>query len=153
MMTPLDIQNTKFQSSALGYKKNEVDEFMTDIIKDYEKLYIAYNESKEKISSLNKMLETYKGMEETMKNTLLVAQQSAEQLTRSAKSESESILAEANQKSGEIISRATQRLEELNAQYEKLKKEIRNFVMCSKAEFEVQIKNLDDAQKEIEEIK
>lgn len=150
MMTPLDIQNKKFSNATLGYKKAEVDMFMEEVLNDYEKLYKTANESKEKITSLTKTLETYKGMEDTMKNTLVVAQQSAEQLTKAAKSEAETILAEANQKSHEIISKATQRLDELNSEYERLKKEIKNFVLRAKAEFEVQIKNLDEAQKEIE---
>lgn len=150
MMTPLDIQNKSFSSGTLGYKKAEVDSFMIELLSDYEKLYKANGEAKEKINSLSKMVESYKGMEETMKNTLLVAQQSAEQLTKAAKTEAESILGEANQKSHEIISKATSRLDELNAEYERLKKEIRTFMLKTKAEFEVQIKNLDEAQGEID---
>ena len=150
MMTPLDIQNKSFSSGTLGYKKAEVDSFMAEVLADYEKLYKMNAESKEKVNSLSKMVESYKGMEETMKNTLLVAQQSAEQLTKAAKTEAESILGEANQKSHEIISKATSRLDELNAEYERLKKEIRTFMLKTKAEFEVQIKNLDEAQGEID---
>ena len=62
-----------------------------------------------------------------MKNTLVVAQQSAEQLTKAAKKESDTILGEANQKSKEIISKATSKLDEVNADYEKVKKEFKNF--------------------------
>ena len=152
MMTPLDIQTVKFSNSTLGYKKSEVDSFVAEVLTNYESLYRSVNESAQKISSLSKMIESYKGMEETMKNTLLVAQQSAEQLTKSAKTEAESILGEANQKSHDIIAKATQRLDDLNAEYERLKKEIKNFVLRSKAEFEVQVKNLDEAQREIEEV-
>ncbi len=152
MMTPLDIQTVKFSNSPMGYKKAEVDSFVAEVLTNYESLYRSTNESAQKISSLSKMIESYKGMEETMKNTLLVAQQSAEQLTKSAKTEAESILGEANQKSQEILAKATQRIDELNAEYERLKKEIKNFILRSKAEFEVQVKNLDEAQKEIEEV-
>lgn len=153
MMTPLDIQTVKFSGSTLGYKKSEVDSFVSQVLTDYELLYRTNKELNEKISSLSKMIESYKGMEDTMKNTLIVAQQSAEQLTKSARSESDSILNEANQKSHEIISKATQRLDELNAEYERLKKEIKNFILRSKAEFNVQIKNLDEAQNGIESVK
>ncbi len=151
MMTPLDIQNKVFNKATFGYKKEEVDIFMEELLSNYETLYKSYNESKEKISSLSKMVESYKGMEETMKNTLIVAQQSAEQLTKAAKTEAESILGEANQKSHEIISKATQRIEELNSEYELIKKQMRSFMLKTKAEFEVQIKNLEKSQVEIEE--
>ncbi len=150
MMTPLDIQNKNYSNAPLGYKKTEVDAFMADVLKDYEQLYRASSDSKEKINSLSKMVESYKGLEDTMKNTLVVAQQSAEQLTKAAKTEAESIVAEATQKSQEIINKATARIDELNAEYERLKKEINSFILHSRAEFEVQIKNLDTAKANIE---
>lgn len=151
MMTPLDIQNKVFSKATFGYKKEEVDTFMEEILQNYENLYKSYNESKEKVNSLSKLVESYKGMEETMKNTLVVAQQSAQQLTKAAKTEAESILGEANQKSNEIISKATQRIEDLNSEYEILKKQMRSFMLKTMAEFEVQIKNLEKAKVEIEE--
>ena len=112
MMTPLDIQTVKFSNSTLGYKKSEVDSFFSEVLTNYEFLYRTAKESEEKIKSLSKMVESYKGMEETMKNTLLVAQQSAEQLTKSARAEADSIVGEANQKSREIIAKATEVLAE-----------------------------------------
>ena len=151
MMTPLDIQTKVFSKAALGYKKEEVDAFMEELLGNYEELYKSYNETKEKLKSISKTLESYKGMEETMKNTLIVAQQSAEQLTKAARTEAEAILGEANQKSQEIVSKATQKIADTNAQYELLKKEMRSFMLKTKAEFEVQIKNLEKAQGEIEE--
>jgi len=150
MMTPLDIQNAKFTNSPMGYKKTEVDSFLAEVLAEYEKLYKEANEANEKVKSLSKLVESYKSMEETMKNTLVVAQQSAEQLTKAAKSESDAILAEANQKSQEIIAKSNNRLEELKGEYERAKKEIKSFMLKAKAEFEVQIKNLEDAQKEID---
>lgn len=152
MLTPLDIQTVKFSNSTLGYKKSEVDAFLDEVLINYEHLYRTSKESGDKINNLTKSLESYKGMEDTMKNTLLVAQQSAEQLTKSARSEADSIVNEANQRSREIIAKATQKLDDLNKEYENLKREIRNFVIRSKAEFNVQIKNLDEAQKTIDEI-
>lgn len=149
MMTPLDIQTVKFSNAAVGYKKSEVDNFVAQVLTDYEKLYKDSAESGEKINSLSKLIESYKSMEDTMKNTLVVAQQSAEQLTKAAKKEAESILSEANQKSKEIILKANSRLDEINAQYESVKKEMKSFITRSKAELEVQVKNLENVQKEI----
>lgn len=149
MMTPLDIQTVKFSNSPMGYKKSEVDSFVAQILTDYEKLYKDAAESSEKIKSLTKLVDSYKSMEDTMKNTLVVAQQSAEQLTKAAKKESDTILGEANQKSKEIISKATSKLDEVNADYEKVKKEFKNFIITAKAELEVQIKNFEGIQEEL----
>ena len=73
----------------------------------------------------------------------MVAQSSAEQLNSSARHEADVIIAEAKEKSKEIISKANENLAELNAQYELLKKEIAMFILKTKAEFEVQIKGLE----------
>ncbi len=149
MITPLDIQTKTFSNGALGYKKNEVDEFIAQVLKDYEELYKGNNEKKDKIKELEKLLESYKGMEETVKNTLVVAQSSAEQLTSAARGEADVIIAEAKQKSQEIIAKANEQLSSLTANYEQLKKEMDMFLMHSKADFEVQIKALDKMKETI----
>jgi len=105
MMTPLDIQTKSFSNAPLGYKKTEVDSFTEEVLTNYETLYKSYNEANEKIKALQKEIDTYKGMEDTMKNTLVVAQSSAEQLTSSARKEAEAIVSEANVKSQEIIAK------------------------------------------------
>ena len=143
MITPLDIQTKTFSNGAIGYKKSEVDEFLAQVLKDYEELYRGNNDKKETIKSLEKLLESYKGMEETMKNTLVVAQSSAEQLTSAARNEADTIVSEAKQKSQEIIAKAQEQLSNLTAGYEQLKKEMEMFVMHSKSDFEVHIKALE----------
>ena len=78
MITPMEIQTKKFDKAVMGYNKDDVDDFISYILEDYEQLYKQAMESDEKISSLNSQLETYRSMEETMKNSLLIAQSTAE---------------------------------------------------------------------------
>ncbi len=151
MITPLDIQTKSFSNAAMGYKKAEVDSFFEELLRDYEALYKSSNESSAKIKELNKLVESYKGMEETMKNTLVVAQTSAEQLTAAAHKEAEAIVSEATQKSQEIIAKANERLASLTGEYEALKKEIGMFIMRSKSEFEVQIKALEQSGERLQQ--
>lgn len=150
MLSPLDIKTTKFSSSPIGYKKSEVDTFFDDVLKDYEKLYMAHADLNEKIKSLNKQIETYKSIEETMKNTLIVAQSSAEQLTSAARNEAESIVNEANIKSKEIIEKAGLHLEDLTNKFTALKSEIRQFVEHSKSEFSLKTQRLEKIMEEID---
>ena len=85
-----------------------------------------------------------------MKNTLLVAQSSAEQLAESAKKEAEAIVSEATLKSQEIISKANDRISDLTSEYEALKKEIGIFLMKATSEFDVQMKSLEKAKEQLE---
>jgi len=150
MLTPLDIQSKSFTAAPMGYKKAEVDAFKEEILAEYETLYKIYNEANAKIKELTKSLETYVSIEETMKNTLVVAQSSAEKLTESARKDAETIVNEATLKSQEIISKANGRLEALSTEYDALKKEIGMFLVKAKTEFDVQLKSLEKAHEELE---
>ena len=39
MLTPLDIHNKEFKRAMRGYEMNDVDDFLDEVIKDYEKIY------------------------------------------------------------------------------------------------------------------
>ena len=39
MLTPLDIQNQEFRKAFRGYNEAEVDEFLEQVLHDYEELY------------------------------------------------------------------------------------------------------------------
>lgn len=151
MITPLDIQTKTFSNSPLGYKKQEVDAFKDEILYAYEELYKESKSKDEKIKELSKLLDTYKNMEETMKNTLIVAQSSAEQLCSSAKSEAETIIGEANQKSNEIISKASEKLNKITSDFEEVKNDVSLFIMRAKSQLNLQIESLDKIQKDFEE--
>ena len=79
MLTPLDIQNKKFNSGAMGYKKNEVEEFLELLVRDYETMYKNNIDLNDKINMLNNALEHYKSIEETMQSALLVAQSTGDE--------------------------------------------------------------------------
>ena len=89
MLTPMEIQNKKFEKAVMGYDREDVNDFMMFLSEDYEALYKQSIESEEKIRSLTQQLETYKNMDETMKNTLLVAQSTAETVQKNASEKAE----------------------------------------------------------------
>ena len=75
MITPLDIENKKFSKQMMnGYSVEEVDDFLDDLTVDYTKMYKENSEQKTQIEELSKSLEHYKTIEETLQNTLVMAQ-------------------------------------------------------------------------------
>ena len=75
MLTPLDIENKKFSKQMMnGYSIDEVDDFLDELTIDYEKMYKELQETKSKVEELNKNLEHYKNIEETLQSTLIMAQ-------------------------------------------------------------------------------
>ena len=96
MITPLDIENKKFSKQMMnGYSVEEVDDFLDDLTIDYSKSYKENSELKSKIEELNKSLEHYKTIEETLQNTLLMAQKTAEDVKNVAKQQADQIVNEA----------------------------------------------------------
>lgn len=121
MMTPLDIQTKTFKKAVGGYDKAEVDGFLELILADYENLYKASIESGDKISTLSKLVDSYKAMEDTMKNSLIVAQQTAEEVSKNAREKAEITISEANLRAKAIIEEAEGRITELNGKLSELK--------------------------------
>lgn len=83
MITPLEIQNKKFNKKTLnGYDPEEVDDFLDEIERDYEKIYRKSNDSQNEIETLNSKLEHYTKIEDTLQSTLLMAQSAADEVKK-----------------------------------------------------------------------
>lgn len=96
MITPLDIENKKFSKQMMnGYNVDEVDDFLDDLTLDYSKNYKELTELRDKVAELNNSLEHYKTIEETLQNTLLMAQTTAEDVKKVARQQADQIINEA----------------------------------------------------------
>ena len=103
MITPLDIENKKFSKQMMnGYNVEDVDDFLDEIVVDYEKNYKELAEANSKIDKLSNELEQYKNLEKTLQNTLVMAQTTAEEVKNVAKQQAEQILNDARTKAEEV---------------------------------------------------
>ena len=108
MITPLDIENKKFSKQMMnGYNVEDVDDFLDELVVDYEKNYKELAEANDKIEKLTKDLEQYKNLEKTLQNTLVMAQTTAEEVKNVAKQKADQIVEEAK-------SNAQKQVDELN---------------------------------------
>ena len=123
MLTLLDIHNKEFKRSFRGYSEADVDEFLDEIVKDYEQLYRDNIEQKEAMDRLNSKLEHYQHMENTLHNTLIIAQETAEEVKLNARKESDLMMKEAEIKSQKIIDEAMVKVRRGAAEYEELQKQ------------------------------
>ena len=96
MITPLDIENKKFSKQMMnGYSVEEVDEFLDELTVDYEKTYKQISELKEQVDDLEASLAHYRTIEDTLQNTLVIAQSTAEEVKEVARQQADQILKEA----------------------------------------------------------
>lgn len=102
MITPLDIENKKFSKKTLnGYDPEEVDDFLDELMLDYEKIYRQSSEDTKKIEELTSKLEHYTQIESTLQNTLLMAQSASDEVKKAAEKQAEQIVKEAENKARE----------------------------------------------------
>lgn len=112
MITPLDIENKKFNKQMMnGYNVEEVDEFLDEIMHDYEIKYKEASELNSKIEDLNNSLNHYKNIEDTLQNTLLMAQSTAEEVKKVAKQQADQMISEAKRQSEDILITSRQNLD------------------------------------------
>ena len=124
MLTPLEIENKTFNKQMVnGYSVNEVHEFMTSLLADYEKLYKENIEYKDKIEMLNQGIQHYKSIEDTLQNALIVAQGTAETVKQNAKAEADNILKQAEINATKAVDEIKKHRIETEMQYGETKKQ------------------------------
>ncbi len=146
MLTPVDIQNIEFEKAAFGYNKTKVEDFVAEVARDYEKLYKENIELKDKVGTLNDSLKSYKAMEESLQNTLLFAQNTAEDVKKNAKEKADVIVSEASVKAQAIVNEAEKRAEQANMRLEALKNEFRAYKAKVESILEAERKLLADIE-------
>lgn len=144
MITPLDIQNKDFKKSMMGYKTKEVDGYLDFINTDYEKLYRENVELKDKIGVLTDQIRQYNNLEETLKNTLVVAQSTADEVTKSARQKANLIIEEADMKSRNKIINAKEEVRNIKIEYDQLQKEMFVFKARYESFIKSQLSMLED---------
>ena len=90
-LTAMDINNKEFKRGLRGYSVEEVDEFLDQVVENYEELYKENSRLKESLSRVNEKLEHYEKLEATIQNTLLLAQNAADQAKESSEKQAELI--------------------------------------------------------------
>nr|WP_239584316.1 DivIVA domain-containing protein [Aquibacillus albus] len=126
-LTPLDIHNKEFTRGFRGYDEDEVNEFLDQVIKDYELVIREKKELKEKVEQLSEKLGHFSNIEETLNKSILIAQETAEEVKGNATKESKLIIKEAEKNADRIINEALQKSRRISIEVEELKKQAKVF--------------------------
>ena len=148
-LTPMDISNKEFKKGFRGYDSEEVDEFINEIIENYEELYKENSRLKENLSRVNEKLEHYVKIENTIQKTLLLAQNAAEQARETSQKESDMILKNANEVAKKILDKAHNDVVSINDEYEKVKQEFIKFRAKFRNFMNAQTETFDELEKDL----
>ncbi len=117
----------KFNTSFNGYKKEEVNKFIDDVIKQVESMINNMKSKDLEIEKLKTELEHYKNLETTFNRALLIAEDAGQQIRNSARSESIQLIEDAKRNADRIVNNALIQADTARNEAERLRRNIITF--------------------------
>lgn len=121
-LSPLDIHNKEFGRSFRGYDEDEVDDFLERVIQDYEALIRQNKELEERLEDMGDRLKHFSNIEESLSKSIIVAQETAEEVKANARKEAQLILKEAEKNADRIVSEALNKSRKIALEVEDVQK-------------------------------
>lgn len=145
-LSPLDIHNKEFSKGFRGYNEDEVNEFLDQIIKDYELQLKDKKELEEKLKSSSERVGHFTTIEGTLQKSIMIAQEAAEEVRRNSQKEAKLIVKEAEKNADRIVNEALTKARRIALEIEELKKQSKVFRNRFKMLVEAQLDliNTDD---------
>ena len=143
-LTPLDIHNKEFAKGFRGYDEDEVNEFLDQVIKDYENIIREKKKLEERLNELTDRIGHYNNIEETLNKSIVVAQEAAEEVKRNAQKEAKLIIKEAEKNADRIVNESLSKARKIALEIEELKKQSKVFRTRFKMLIEAQLDMLNN---------
>jgi cell division initiation protein len=122
-LTPLDIHNKEFKRSLRGYDVDEVNEFLDQVIKDYEAIIRENKDLQNQTATLQERLDHFQNIEDSLSRTIIVAQEAADELKTNSKKEAQLTIREAEKNADRIINESLVKSGRVSLEIEELKKQ------------------------------
>lgn len=117
----------KFRTSFSGYNKADVNQFLSEVISEYENILQKLRGSVTEIEYLNKELEKYKTLEKSLNDTLLCAQEATANAQKAAIAEGKLIIEEAKKNASKIVNNSILKAQSIEKDAEELKRRVASF--------------------------
>lgn len=112
-ITALDIKEKTFKLKFRGYSEEEVNEFLDIVVDDYEMLTQLNRQQEAQIKVLEEKLAYFDDMKESLSKSVILAQETAEKVKTSARTESENILTHANNQATLLLEKSKQKANDM----------------------------------------
>lgn len=149
-LTPLDIHQKEFRRVLRGYSEEEVDAFLDEVATEFERVFQENIDIKEEAERLKKKLAQYEKFEETLQDTMLAAQRSAEEIQNNARKAAELVIRDAELKAKEIVQNSIAERQAINGEIMALRKLVADFKEKMRAFLQGYLENLDELERQAE---
>jgi len=121
---PNDLQNIVLKRSLFGYNILQVEDLLEKIVEDLAEHIRENTRLRDKLDDSLEKINYYRSIETSLQNSLIVAQQTSDEIIANAKKSAENIIKEAELQARQIIDDANREIIELQKEYERLKREV-----------------------------
>lgn len=139
VLSPLDIHNKEFTRGFRGYNEDEVNGFLDQIIKDFEITLREKEDLERNVAELNEKVTHFISIENTLNKSIIIAQETAEELKANARKESKLIIKEAEKNADRIVNEALGQSRKISMEMEELKRQAKVFRTRLKMLIEAQL--------------
>lgn len=146
MLTPLDIHNKEFTRGFRGFNEDDVNQFLDQIIKDYEMTIRDKKELEETVVELEEKVKQFKSIEDTLNKSIVIAQETADELKDHAKKEAKLIIKEAEKNADRILEEALSESRKISVEIEGLKRQAKVFRTRLRMLVEAQLDMIDNSE-------
>lgn len=112
-LTPTDIHNKEFHRGFRGYTEEEVDEFLDEVVREFESLLRERDQMRQQLEEADQNLSRFHQLEEHLQRALVVAEQAADALRQNAQREADLVIREAQQRADQIQEQARVQVREV----------------------------------------
>lgn len=145
-LTPLDIHHKEFRHSLRGYAEEEVDAFLDEVADEFERLFKENIDLSEKLDTANATVRQFQDQEQTIRNTMVAAQRSAEDIVAKSRQEAATLLRDAEVKAKEIIHNALTQKQKVQGELVRIKQAEEQFRAQFKQMLEGHISTVSEIQ-------
>jgi cell division initiation protein len=134
-ITPVDIQHREFKKAIQGYAREEVDQFLDEVIETLEAGIEERTRLENQVTELSEKVSHFKAMEDSLRSTLVLAQRTADELKANAHKEVDLIKQRVKIETEDELKSVKQQISEAKAELQRVadktaaaKHDLRNFL-------------------------
>lgn len=151
-VTAMDVERQEFKRAVRGYDREEVRLFLQAVAEELERLNLENAALREEAGALRGRVEDHRQREQSLQETLVMAQRMSEELVGKSQKESELLVKEARIKAERLLEQAQDQLSTLEAEIGRVKVERDAFENRLRAAIEEHLALLDLRKKERAEL-
>lgn len=134
----------KFGTSLNGYNKNDVNNFVAEVAREYESMLNNLKKINEENKQLLEEIERYKDMQSSFNKAILVAEDASNQIKKMAKDEYKSIIDEAKKNASRIVNEALLKANRIENDSEELRRRTIMFKRKLRQTIESELEAIED---------